>query len=345
MTDNIKISLLFFLMILFVQKIQGTEYSVQELISSTGAVLQWDSYRKHGVLKIKDKRISFMAESPFYIMDSGETVFSDPPVIKEGAVLFTKSAYDIVKQYLYTEPQKEGKYRSIAAIFIDPGHGGKDPGAIGKHTIKGSDAELKEKDIALAVSLSLGKYLKKSFPEKNIVLSRSSDIYLELEERTNMANAILLNREKQEYMLYISVHVNSTFKKDARGFEAWYLPPEVHRDLLDENTVTEDKKELIPILNLMKEEEYSMESVILGQYILNGLDTQIGSISPNRGLKQESWYVVRHAEMPSVLVEIGFLSHRDEFLLLGNDAYQEKIALGMYHGILDFIRYFESPVP
>jgi N-acetylmuramoyl-L-alanine amidase len=95
----------------------------------------------------------------------------------------------------------------------------------------------------------------------------------------------------------------------------------------------------------MKEEEYSMESVILGQYILNGLDTQIGSISPNRGLKQESWYVVRHAEMPSVLVEIGFLSHRDEFLLLGNDAYQEKIALGMYHGILDFIRYFESPVP
>ncbi len=321
----------------------GMEYSVQELISSTGAILQWDSYRKHGILKAQNKRFSFLVESPFFILDSKETFLSDPPRIRKGTIHFTKEVYDIAKQHLTVGSKTDEKYRKIKAIFIDPGHGGKDPGAIGTHTIEGKQLELKEKNIALAVSLSLRELLAGKYPEKEIILSRSSDIYLELEERTTMANKIRLDRENQEYMLYISIHVNSTFKKDARGFEAWYLPPEVHRDLLDIESAEDGKKELIPILNLMMEEEYSVESVILGQYILNGLDTQIGNLSLNRGLKQESWYVVRHAEMPSVLVEIGFLSHKDEFLLLGNIEYQKKIAAGLYQGINDFIRYFEYP--
>jgi N-acetylmuramoyl-L-alanine amidase len=92
----------------------------------------------------------------------------------------------------------------------------------------------------------------------------------------------------------------------------------------------------------MLEEEYTIESILLAKYILQGLDDAVGDISENRGLKDESWFVVRKAKMPSVLVEIGFVTHADEAKRLSDSQYLKKIARAIYNGMVSFIEYFDS---
>ncbi len=111
---------------------------------------------------------------------------------------------------------------------------------------------------------------------------------------------------------------------------------------MDANTLEGESTEIIPILNTMLEEEYTIKSILLARNILSGLDTQIGKEIPSRGLKEQSWYVVRNAKMPSVLVEIGFITNEPEAALLAQPEYLRKIANGIYNGIVSFIDYFEQ---
>ena len=97
----------------------------------------------------------------------------------------------------------------------------------------------------------------------------------------------------------------------------------------------------MPILNTMLEEEFLVESIKLASYILENLDEQVGDVSENRGLKEEAWSVVRKANMPSLLIELGFLSNQEEAALMAQENYLNKLAMGIYNGIVEFITRFE----
>ena len=92
----------------------------------------------------------------------------------------------------------------------------------------------------------------------------------------------------------------------------------------------------------MLEQEYMTASIVLARSIMEGLDKSLGSLSINRGLKEEPWFVVRNARMPSVLIEVGFVSNREEAILLSDPAYLKKISEGIYNGMEHFISVFES---
>lgn len=226
---------------------------------------------------------------------------------------------------------------SIGAILIDPGHGGKDPGASATCMIKGKKTTVVEKDINLSIGLKLYDMLTKAYPKKRILMTRNTDKYLTLEERTTIANSVKLGQN--EAVLYLSIHVNASLDKSATGFEVWYLSPGYRRQVIDSES--DEDKGLLTILNSMMEEEYTTESILMAKFIEDGLNAQVGSLSPQRGIKEEEWFVVRNAKMPSVLVETGFLSNEKEAALLSDADYLKKLSLGIYNGLGAFITHFE----
>ncbi len=159
-----------------------------------------------------------------------------------------------------------------------------------------------------------------------------------LAERTDIANNVKVG--KDEAVLFISVHQNSSLNKTSSGYEVWYLSPGYRRNVLDKSVVEEDKT-LYPILNTILEEEYTTESIMIAKFIMDGLEAQIGKESKPRGIKAEEWFVVKNANMPSVLIELGFVSNEKEAKLLNSDAYLKKASLGIYNGIAAFITHFE----
>ena len=155
-----------------------------------------------------------------------------------------------------------------------------------------------------------------------------------------MANSVEM--APNEAIIYVSIHANSSFNKNAKGFEVWYLNPEYRRTLVDSGKPGGPDQEIAPILNAMLEEEFTTESIILARDIMSGLQSGIGSDSPNRGIRADEWFVVRNARMPSVLIEAGFVTNPEEGRLLTRDDYLLRVADGVYNGLVDFVSYFES---
>lgn len=319
----------------------GQPVALLPLLGKTGAQLQWDSYRREGAISDGSNVLAFRVGWPTFVLNSREQKDLGEVTDSAGTLEVTGLAAAYI-QNLFRKSTSVAAVprRHVGTIFIDPGHGGKDPGAIGWHVIDGKKVGIQEKDVVLKVGKMLRGMLESRYPDKKIVMSRDSDVYLNLEKRTEMANAIPLKPD--DSIVFVSVHANASLKPDTKGFEVWYLPPEYRRKLLDPSEVSPSSVSVLPILNSMLEEEYTIESVLLGKSILDGLDAQVGSLSPRLGLKENPWAVVRNAKMPSVLVEIGFLTNPDEGPRLDDDAYLRKIATGIYNGIVRYVGNFEQ---
>ncbi len=314
--------------------------SLSQLLDRTGARLAWDAYRDHGTLSRGTTIVSFAPGRSSAVLNSTENLFIGEVSMQDGGLYFSEQAASRLET-VFAPPERAGDGRYVTAIYIDPGHGGKDPGTIGRHRINGRVIEVYEKDIVLDASRRLREMLAQRYPEKEVMLSRDEDIYLTLEERTALANEVQV--AKNEAIIYLSIHANASLNSNATGFEVWYLPPEYRRrNLIDARTAGVDDPDVLNILNTIREEEFTIESVLLAQNIVDSLDTQVGAVSTNRGIKEESWYVVRNAKMPSVLVELGFVTNPDEILRLRDSDYLNKLALGIYNGISTFITSFEE---
>ena len=240
----------------------------------------------------------------------------------------------------FTERDAErASHFSVAAILIDPGHGGKDPGAIGEFGSGKDTLRVAEKDVVLAIGRDVYDRLVERWPDKRIIITRQGDTFPTLDERVEMANDVQLGIN--EAIIYVSIHANASFNKAASGFEVWYLNPEYRRTVVDPKKAEGVDEHVLPILNAMLEEEYTTESVFLAKGILTGLDGSVGEASVNRGLRAEEWFVVRNAKMPSVLVEVGFVTNEDEARLLDDADHLRKLGDGIYNGIVEFVDYFE----
>jgi len=337
---KIIIFLFFFPLILFSEETIEKSIPLSTIITETNAVLRWDAIRSLGELSLYGRVVVFKPGIPFLLFNyTKKSELLEISTHLDGEIYFSRKAEDILLKF-FMPPAASKDFLRIKAIVIDPGHGGKDSGAVGNYILNGKTAQLKEKNVVLSVGLELADKLKNSYPDKEIILTRSTDEFISLEQRTVIANQIEL--KENESIIFVSVHANASLNSKAKGFEVWYLPPEYRREVLDDTVKQSEPEDVVPILNTMLEEEITVESILLAQSIQKGLSLVIGDKIDDRGLKEESWFVVRNAKMPAVLVEMGFITNQDEAVILGDQMYLKKISEGIYNGISGFINHFEK---
>ncbi|MGC4129769.1 MAG: N-acetylmuramoyl-L-alanine amidase [Bergeyella sp.] len=225
-------------------------------------------------------------------------------------------------------------------IVLDAGHGGTDHGANRRYDETGYIAE---KDITLAVTLKVGKMLEKEKDFK-VIYTRKTDMYPSLTERTNIAN-----RSKAD--LFVSIHVNSNKKTTPYGTETYVLGIDQNRTNLEvakaENEVIfldeKDKQTFASydptspeslIALKIQQSKYRDASLTLASYIEENFEKKDKRYS--RGVKQENFHVLRMNAMPSVLIEMGFVSNYDEALYISSDKGQEEISTSIYNGIMSY---------
>jgi N-acetylmuramoyl-L-alanine amidase len=313
---------------------------VRALAGRLKAQLSFDPLTGYGLIEKPGSRLVFALGLPWAIYNWKKTLPLDPPTEGETGLSFTAASSAAVEK-LFAETEAAARsHFSVAAILIDPGHGGKDPGAIGELGSGGKKLRVVEKEVTLEIARKLFAELKLRYPDKRILITREGDSYPSLEDRVDMANSVEL--APNEAIIYVSIHANSSFNKNAKGFEVWYLNPEYRRTLVDSKKPGGPGQEIAPILNAMLEEEFTTESIILARDIMSGLQAGIGAESPNRGIRADEWFVVRNARMPSVLIEAGFVTNPEEGKLLSRDDYLLRVADGVYNGLVDFVGYFES---
>ena len=311
--------------------------SLADIAKQTQSALYWDGMSGTGMFEKNGHTVSFSVHNGVLIADYTNMSLCSVPVNKNGTVYADKEFSDAVKKTFEKLPP-EVHFR-IGAILIDPGHGGSDPGAVAEHTVKGKKVNVREKDVVLTTAQDLYRRLVQTYPDKKIMLTRNTDTFLTLNQRTDIANTVKL--EEHEAIIYVSIHANSAFYSKAKGFEVWYLSPGYRRTLI-KNTGAVKDKEVLPILNSMMEEEFTTESILIAKYIQDGLKAQVGNITVDRGIKEEEWFVVRNANMPSVLIELGFVTNPEEGPLLLDESYLHKMSLGIYNGLTAFVTHFEQ---
>jgi len=233
-------------------------------------------------------------------------------------------------------PVKQEPFRrppGIRRVVIDPGHGGKDPGAIGPRG-------LYEKDVVLDVAKKLKKILTEKY-KIEAILTRDRDIFLPLEVRTAIANS-------KRADLFISIHTNASPRRDARGIETYLLnwtdDEEAMRVAARENaismkTMQKVQSDLQLILSDLARDNKRDESVGLAHLVQTSLVNKLESHYPrivDRGVRQALFFVLIGAQMPSILVEISFISNREEEKRLSNALYRKKIAEAIAAGVHEY---------
>ncbi|MDR1618908.1 MAG: N-acetylmuramoyl-L-alanine amidase [Treponema sp.] len=323
----------------------GKLLNLDEVLSGVGenAEFRWDPFFRMGIFAAAEHQAAFetgkAGETGFLIIDGKEILAVSAPWLEKGILVFPEN-FLISMRDAFTRIRRDEESRlHIAAIIVDPGHGGKDSGAVGNFTIGGKALRSVEKDIVLKVSRELHSLLSRNYPGKRIMLTREGDTYPTLEDRVAIANSVPL--KGNEAILFISIHANASFNRDARGYEVWYLSPDYRRSVIDRSKY-EDSAEVIPILNDMLEEEFTTESIMMARSILRRLGEALGNSIPSRGIKAEEWFVVRNARMPSVLVELGFVTNQEDAILMSGEGYLKKTAEALYKGIVDFVVNFEK---
>lgn len=232
----------------------------------------------------------------------------------------TKTGYSMVRQLGL----------GVERIVIDPGHGGKDPGCIGR-------SGLKEKDIALRVSLYL-KNLLSANKNLDVILTRETDITVAPEVRTVVAN-------QKNADIFISIHVNAHRNKNLSGVETFYLnfseDPSVNEIAARENaTSTKNISEMTNIITSIVNNSKIIESKELSKIIHTNLVKCLGqnySSVRDMGVKGGPFWVLIGGEMPSALIEISYLSNPQEESRLKSTHYLKLIAQGIYDGIMEYI--------
>ena len=217
---------------------------------------------------------------------------------------------------------------SVSRIVIDPGHGGRDPGTIAKG--------LSEAALTLDVALRLEKLLQKELGVE-VVLTRRTDVFIPLEERTAIAN-------RQNADLFLSIHANSSRISDAKGIETYFLSfassPEAEAVAARENSASEREMHQLPdIIRAITLNNKLDESRDLANMVQESLVTNLKKSNKDvrsRGVKKAPFVVLIGAQMPSVLSEISFITNKQELQLLKTAGYKDKIAQALYAAVLRY---------
>ena len=377
--NNISLFLFLLIVILFstgasteksvsIANIYGRDYiSIDELIKVFSIEHNFDTVFQKGRLYYKSHYMIYKTGYSCIIIDNS-IAYAEYPVIRQKGGIFIP--LDLAKTLLdnfYNKDVQRKKNRlavledelpdkkidiqqkkeKIGFIILDAGHGGKDPGAVGK-------GGLKEKTITLALAKKVEALLKKKGVNIKIKLTRTTDKFIELSERAEIANREL---KKGINGAFVSIHVNASVSNKISGFETYILSQNPTNEearktaalennvVILENQKTGGKKydDIDYVEALMITTQIQKESLLLANSVQNNLSKNIKEFKP-RGVHKADFFVLRGVLMPAVLIEVGFITHPQEIKYLQKDDYQDKLTTGIVDGIITFINQYNKLV-
>jgi N-acetylmuramoyl-L-alanine amidase len=317
--------------------IHGKKYIPVELFSQAyNLELHWDTFAKKLTLKKDGKEVKMMVGSAVVLLN--DTVYSLDKEVRfyRGQVVIPQSfARNKLSFFFREEPVTKRpisvKVRTlpIKSVIIDPGHGGKDPGAIGRRG-------LKEKDVVLDIAKRLKKKL--NVLGIDVILTREDDRFISLYQRSNIANT-----NAKEIDFFISIHANASRSRWVSGVEVFYLSEFIDddsRSLKAAKNYDLDLKEdfsgkYTPVIlwDLIFRNNRK-NSIELSRQISHALSKDLSQ--KNRGEKPARFYVLKGTNIPAILVEAGFISNPREEKKLRNGFYRDKIAQAIAEGIMQY---------
>jgi N-acetylmuramoyl-L-alanine amidase len=238
-----------------------------------------------------------------------------------------------------SEPGRSGQMQPLKLIVLDAGHGGHDTGAVGP-------SGLMEKEIVLDVTRRVARRVESGLGVK-VVMSRDSDVFVPLRERTNFAN-------KQRADLFVSIHANAHPQAVSEGVETYFLSSEASDNVARQVAAVENGvvqlegsggsrqrgDMLKSILWDLAQSEFQEESSFMAETVQDSMSKSLSLV--NRGVKQAGFYVLGGAAMPAILIEIGFLTNRKEEKKLGTAEHREALARAIYTGLAEYKRRYDQ---
>jgi len=352
--------------------INGNSYVlIDEMITTFSIEHSFDPVFQKGRLYYKSHSMIYKTGYSCSIIDNSITGTEYPIIRWKGGVYIPLTLAEILLESFYNKEveRRNGKLivikdehgnikktekdripsrkEKIGFIIVDAGHGGKDPGAVGK-------GGLKEKTITLKISKKVETLLKQRFENIKIKLTRNSDIFIELAERAEIANREL---KKNSNGIFVSIHVNASISSKISGFETYFLSQnptneEARKTAALENNVVilenqrsgKKKYEDVDYIEaLMLTTQIQKESSLLADSVQKNIDKNISEFK-SRGVHKADFFVLRGALMPAVLVEVGFITHLKEMKYLKTDDYQDKLAEGIVDGVTTFINQYNKMI-
>ncbi len=263
-------------------------------------------------------------------------------IVRNIAIIYALTAITLLGFHNNASAQEATTRNKVKTVVIDAGHGGHDPGTHGVNTL--------EKTLVLKVALQVGEYIEKYLPSVEVIYTRKDDRFLKLHERADIAN-------KNKADLFISIHANALGRATVYGTETYVMG--LHTN--DKNFSVAKRENSVILLEENHEEKYegfdpnSPESYIMfsmaqNSYLVNSLllanniETQFKKRAGRRslGVKQAGFQVLWNTYMPSVLVEIGYLTNIKEEKELNSAKVQDYIASGIFRAFRDYKTQIES---
>lgn len=297
--------------------------------------MQYDALIRTIYLDKDSQYMKLMVGDTLALVNDKVTRLSSCVDIYQGAIVIPRQFKEQVFDFLFKcgmpTPLRFGTDKiKLNKVVLDAGHGGNDPGAIGKNG-------LKEKDANLDIVKRLSAFLKDSGVQ--VVLTRSSDKFIPLSTRVSIAN-------KSGADLFISIHSNANRSRSLSGFEVYYVAPTVSdskRAAFTARSVSLNLKNAVFSSNAqdLKAIVWDMiytnsraESIELSRTLCRVMDS---SIDANiLGVKNARFQVLKGIRMPGILVEVGFVSNLNEERLLKTGSYRQKLAEGIFEGLRNY---------
>lgn len=308
---------------------------------------KWDTFLQTAAL-IKNGKIILRAGSDRILVNgeyrklSSPVVFANSTVYVPASFIRSDLGFIVGARPAAEKPREKppvarpsGRY-TIKTIVLDAGHGGRDPGAMGRRS------RIKEKDLTLPITKKLRNILEDHGIK--VIMTRDSDVFVSLRERARIANS-------SGAELFISIHINASRSRMMNGFECYYLSEATDDNAraleafenvglkTDENTVLEHSSALDKTLWDMKLTENRRESAQLAGFICNSVDNSL--VARNRGVKTARFYVLKMTRIPAVLVETGYISNKFEELKFRDNTYVDRITDVIAKGILSYKDEYE----
>ena len=327
-----------------VRTFSGVEYvPLVRLCDVYGLDYKWDSFIKTVTIQKKSNCIVLRSGSDRILVNGVEKKLCRPIILSAGAVFIpTSFAKNMLGLIIGAAPSAKVpeispvKKFTIDTIVLDPGHGGKDPGAIGRKI------GLREKELTLALAKRIKSILQESGIK--VIMTRENDAFISLPKRAEIAN-------RNEADLFVSVHINASRARSMRGFECYYLSNATDDNAraieafenaslkMQEGAEIEHSEGLDKTLWDMNLSENRLESAELASYICDSVNSSL--VTRSRGVKSARFYVLKYTHMPSVLIETAYISNKYEEMELKGSKFLDRIADAVAEGILKYKKEYE----
>ncbi|MFH1856124.1 MAG: N-acetylmuramoyl-L-alanine amidase [Candidatus Omnitrophota bacterium] len=315
--------------------IDGQRYvSLDNFCQAYSFTRQWNSISRHVFLNNPRLSVALQSGSSIALVNGCVEYMSIPVMIKGSNFVIPLELAGKIDG-IFTTPVKAGKLK-LKTVVIDPGHGGQDPGAIGR-------SGLREKDVVLDVALNLKKMLEAEGIK--VIMTRQDDIFISLWKR-----AYIANNNRADF--FISIHANASTSRRPNGFEVYCLSNTVDDDTrsieaventalqFEESSIDKHNTNLDAMLWDLCFAENRTQSLQLAGILCSRAEKEL--VVNNRGVKFARFYVLKGVRIPSILVEIGFVSNTNEEKNLKNPAYRKEVAGVLAGSIRQYRKEFET---